>query len=176
MSTFQEPVMTRKSANIRRNSSAATAVPETAVLAVLKERSRAELIVEYERVYGFPPQPHAREKLLSQAVAHRRQEQASGGSDRRLERRLARLAEALRTTGRLPVSSRPPVKPGTRLLREWNGETHTVTVTQDGFVYRDEIFRSLSVIARAITGTRWSGLDFFGLKNGESPASMTETA
>ena len=171
MVTFQEPVLTRQSAKIRRSSPINAAVPESAAL---RERSRAALHVEYEELYSLPPRPHAREKLLRQAIAHRRQEQAAGGRDRRLERRLSRLAEELRTTGRVPVPDRPPLKPGTRLLREWSGKTHTVTVTESGFLYRDASYRSLSIIARLITGTRWSGPAFFGLKNGSSSASRRE--
>ena len=73
-----------------------------------------------------------------------------------------RLAEEWRTTSQLPVPVRPAVKPGTRLLREWQGKTHTVTVEAAGFRYRDQYFRSLSAVAREITGSRWSGPVFFG--------------
>ena len=62
-----------------------------------------------------------------------------------------------------PPASKPHLAPGTRLLREWNGRTHQVDVTDDGFVWNGETYRSLSAVARAITGARWSGPRFFGL-------------
>jgi hypothetical protein len=62
---------------------------------------------------------------------------------------------------------RPPkIKPGTRLVRGWRGDTHVVTVLEEGFEYRDKRYGSLSEIARLVTGTRWSGPAFFGLKEG----------
>ena len=139
-------------------------------IADLENLTRTELVAAYKRIYRYPPPAYAHPKLLSLAIAHRCQEQVSGGRDRALEGRLQRLAEKLRTTGSLPVPSRPPVKSGTRLLREWEGETHTVTVAEQGFLYRDKKYGSLSAIAREITGTRWSGPKFFGLKErGISP-------
>ena len=66
------------------------------------------------------------------------------------------------------------MKPGLRLVREWRGETHTVLVLEDGFEWNGERRRSLSVIAREITGTRWSGPRFFGLKPRPMPFSGEE--
>jgi hypothetical protein len=60
------------------------------------------------------------------------------------------------------------IKPGTRLIRQWEGKTHQVTVSESGFEYNGEQYKSLSVIARLITGTRWSGSLFFGLKGRRS--------
>ena len=138
---------------------------ESESVAALSMLSRAALVAQFERLYRHPPPPYAHRELLLQAVAYRWQaRRANGSSHRRLERRLRNLAEQLRTTGYLPVQGRPPVKLGTRLLRDWDGETHTVTVAEQGFLYRGNAYRSLSVIARAITGTRWSGPAFFGLK------------
>lgn len=78
-------------------------------------------------------------------------------------RQLARAAEQI-SAGR-PLSAPPTaIKPGTRLLREWQGVTHEVIVLEDGIQYRGETWASLSAVARAITGTRWSGPLFFGLK------------
>ena len=140
------------------------------VLAILARLSRAELVTEYEQLYRRPPPPYSHPKLLSLAIAHRCQEQVSGGRDRVLERRLKRLSDELRTKGCLSTTNCLPIKLGTRLLREWEGETHTVTVEEDGYLYRDASYRSLSAIARAITGTRWSGPVFFGLKEGRRSA------
>ncbi len=74
------------------------------------------------------------------------------------------MAIALQETGQIDVGHLPPVKLGTRLIREWKGTTHEVIVTRDGFIYRAEQYRSLSQIARLITGARWSGPRFFGLR------------
>jgi hypothetical protein len=63
------------------------------------------------------------------------------------------------------VSSSARIKPGTRLIRQWDGQTHQVTVAEEGFEYKGERYKSLSEIARLITGTRWSGPLFFGLKH-----------
>lgn len=144
---------------------------EVEPLTALAGLSRAALVAQFEGLYRCLPPPYAHRELLLQAVAYRWQaRRANGGSHRRLEHRLRSLAEQLRTTGSLPVQGRPPIKPGTRLLREWDGETHTVTVAEQGFLYRGNAYRSLSVIAREITGSRWSGPAFFGLKDrGTSP-------
>jgi hypothetical protein len=139
----------------------------SAETADLDRLTREELLAEYARCYGRAAPAYAHPKLLRLAVAHRHQEAANSSSDPTLARRLRRLAEEWRSTGQLPAPARPPVKPGTRLLREWQGETHTVTVEEQGFRYRDQHYRSLSAVAREITGSRWSGPVFFGLKNAE---------
>ncbi len=139
----------------------------SAETASLSGVTREDLLAEYARCFGRAAPAYAHPTLLQLAIAYRQQEAAVGGSDPRLSRRLRRLAEEWRTTGQLPAPARPPVKPGTRLLREWQGKTHTVTVEEAGFRYRDQYFRSLSAVAREITGSRWSGPVFFGLKNVE---------
>ena len=141
-----------------------------AELAGLEKLTRSELVAAYKRVYRRPPPAYAHAKVLSLAIGHRFQEFASGDRDRALERRLKRLSDELRTKGCLTTLNCPPIKLGTRLLREWEGETHAVTVEEDGYLYRDVSYRSLSAIARKITGTRWSGPAFFGLKDGRRPA------
>jgi len=93
------------------------------------------------------------------------QEQAFGGLSPVVRQRLQRLAVELKTTGRITsIGKQSPIKPGTRLIREWQGRTHEVTVLEDGFRWKDKTYRSLSVVARAITGTRWNGHLFFGLR------------
>ena len=80
-------------------------------------------------------------------------------------RRLARAAEDL-AAGKAPSVPKSAIKPGTRLLREWQGVMHEVIVLEDGVQYRGRTWRSLSAVAREITGTRWSGPLFFGLRKG----------
>jgi hypothetical protein len=125
--------------------------------------TKVALCREYEELYQAPPPKYIHRAMLLRAVAYRWQVRATGGPDRSLERRLVSLAEQLRRHGSV-APERPAVKPGTRLVREWQGETHTVTVSDDGFRYRDEHFASLTAIARLITGTAWSGPAFFGLR------------
>lgn len=105
-------------------------------------------------------------ELLIQAIAFRVQEDAHGGLSRASR---MKLAAALNGTGmgRKSASGKTLhwIKPGTRFLREWQGQTYEVTATANGrFLYRGASYRSLSEIARQITGTRWSGPAFFGLK------------
>lgn len=99
---------------------------------------------------------------MIKAIAYRLQENALGKIKPATGRTLARASEAL-ADGR-PVTAASSAKPGTRLLREWQGVTHEVIVLEEGVRYRDRTWRSLSEVARAITGARWSGPLFFGLK------------
>jgi hypothetical protein len=106
-----------------------------------------------------------RRSLLIQALAYRLQEKASGGlkpSTRRLLASIADDATARRTT---LVARELKIKPGTTLLREWHGVQHRLTVLEDGVQFGNERYRSLSEVARKITGSRWSGPLFFGLKS-----------
>ncbi len=118
-------------------------------------------------LYGSEPPLRMSRELLIQAVAYRIQERMFGGLSRTAR---LKLAEAGRSAGSAGArSSRPTsqhrVKPGTRFLREWQGETYEVTATADGrFFFRARTYGSLSEVARQITGTRWSGPAFFGLK------------
>jgi hypothetical protein len=97
--------------------------------------------------------------LLARLLAYDLQAARRGGLTQRVRARLAKIR-----AGDAPQPSTPKLKPGARLVREWNGISHTVDVTETGFVYRGESWRSLTAIAKAITGTRWSGPRFFGLK------------
>ena len=112
---------------------------------------------------GEPPQ--LPEYLLRRLLAYRLQEQAHGGLPARVLRKLERLAKGEGMELARPVSKQPG--PGTRLIREWNGRTIAVQVRDDGFVWEDRNYSSLSQIAREVTGTHWSGPRFFGLaRNG----------
>ena len=133
-------------------------------LARLPTASRADLRAEWLRLYGCDPPPKLRRELLMAAIAYRLQEQAFGGLRPELRRQLRSIAEQARGGGEPTVTVAPSIKPGTRLLREWQGRTHEVLVGDDGFVWQETRYRSLSQIARAITGTRWSGPVFFGLR------------
>lgn len=148
--------------------STALRLPEMAVeeeIAALDVLSDPEVKECFEGLYGRPPPPRMRREMLIRAIAHRIQENAAGGPDKALKARLDRLSEELTRTDKINVSRGNTIKTGTRFLREWDGVTHEVTATDDGFLYKGEIYRSLSMIARKITGTRWSGPVFFGVKD-----------
>ena len=103
-------------------------------------------------------------ELLMRAVAHRMQELALGGLRPAPRRQLLRIAQQFKETGEATIRARPQLKPGTRLMREWQGRTYDVLVLDDGFSWQNTRYRSLSALARKITGTAWSGPLFFGLK------------
>ena len=141
--------------------------PETleAELHELEELSKEALKARWDELYETPCPPYISRKLLTYAVAYRIQEQALGGLDRATRRRLDRAAEAL-AQGKPVAAAGPPIKPGTKLLREWQGTLHEVIVLEKGVTYRGKAWPSLSAVAREITGARWSGPRFFGLKGG----------
>lgn len=126
----------------------------------------------WRSLYRCEPPVRMSRELLIQAVAYRLQEHVHGGLSRAMKLRLAdaaKLATGSKSNGRSKASIRRTIKPGTRFLREWQGRTHEVTTTADGrFSYRGETYRSLSAIAREITGTRWSGPAFFGISSERS--------
>jgi hypothetical protein len=127
-------------------------------LAGLARASRHRLAEHWGEYFGAPPPPRTSRSLLIRAVGYKMQERALGGLSARTRRRLLsaeRSASARR---------RRALRPGTVLVREWHGVGHQVTVLDKGVLYRGEQHRSLSQVARLITGARWSGPRFFGLK------------
>ncbi len=149
-----------------------TGMPEALArqLAELESANTAELRARWERAYQHPAPKRASRDLLLRLVAYHLQEQAEGGLSKATRRRLAKLA-GLDGENREPISPHSVrLKPGSRLIREWRGEVHRVTVLDDGFDYRGTRYASLSQIARAITGARWSGPLFFGLRKTGSRA------
>jgi hypothetical protein len=116
----------------------------------------------WNELYGRDP-PRISRDLLKLGIAYRRQELEHGGLGKATIRKLATLAKTLRQTGRVGPAPTLSLKAGTRLVREWHGRTHTVTVTEDGFEYDGMSYPSLTKIAKAITGAHWSGPRFFGL-------------
>ncbi len=131
-------------------------------LAEVAELGMAELRDEWMALFGRPA-PRLSRNLLARAVTHRIQEKAFGRLRPAAARRLRRLAGGIDGGGANGPSAGPALKPGTRLLREWRGETQVVEVTHEGLVWKGNRYRSLSAVARAITGVRWSGPRFFGL-------------
>jgi Protein of unknown function (DUF2924) len=117
---------------------------------------------EWRRLYHSEP-PRISRDLLVLALGYRLQEIAHGGLGKATRRKLQTIAKALQTTGRVASTPTLSLKPGARLVREWGGRTHTVTITEHGFEYAAQNYPSLTKIARKITGAHWSGPRFFGL-------------
>ena len=145
-------------------------------LAALADLDAVGLRAEWRRLYRSHPPLHIRRDLLVLAIAWKLQEKVYGGLTAAQKRKLAGIAEELRKNGDLSAGPAIRLKPGLRLVREWRGETHDVLVLEDGFEWNGKRRRSLSAIAREITGTRWSGPLFFGLKPRPMPFSGEERA
>ena len=122
-----------------------------------------ELRGEWRRLYHNDP-PRISRDLLILGITYRLQVIRHGGLGKATLRKLTTLAKTLRATGRVGPTPSLSLKPGARLMREWHGRTHTVTVTEDGFGYAGTSYPSLSTIAKKITGAHWSGPRFFGLQ------------
>jgi hypothetical protein len=138
----------------------------TSELAGLPALDRRALIEKLRTLYGTDPPVGIRNNFLMHAIAHRMQEQALGGLKPATRRFLEKAAED-NVPRQQQISPIISIKPGTRLLREWHGVTYEVIIIEDGVQCNGKRYRSLSEVARAITGTRWSGPLFFGLKKQE---------
>ena len=130
--------------------------------------SLKELRREWRRLY-HSELPRISRDLLIRAIGYRLQELEHGGLGKTTRRKLRTLAKMFRTTGRIGPAPILSLKPGARLVREWHGRTHTVTVTEDGFEYDGTSYPSLTKIASKITGAGWSGPRFFGLTPAGTP-------
>ena len=149
---------------------------------VLAELPRADLTKQWHTLYHCPPPKGVKRQFLERAIAWHMQAKHYGGHKPAIVRQLRRISERAfeqksdgcdcpatseAGTGRMKslraLSPTNKLTLGTRLVREWHGRSHVVDVVEQGFVYDGKTFKSLSAIARAITGARWSGPRFFGL-------------
>ena len=136
-----------------------------AQLTALRKMSVVELKQRWEALFGTVA-PNNSRSYLEVRLGNRIQELMLGGLSRDTRRVLDLLVKELEgknTRKAIMTDSRKPI-PGTRLLREWDGAEHSVTVLRDGFDWQGRKFKSLSAVARAITGTQWNGYRFFGLR------------
>jgi hypothetical protein len=135
-------------------------------LAALKTTPTADLKAQWRDLFGKEPPPYNR-RFLESRLAYRIQELAYGGLKKETIERLQALGEQLDGGNVILRKTRMDDRPitGTRLVREWQGIEHCATVLHDGYEYQGRPYKSLSAVARAITGTRWNGWVFFGLKN-----------
>jgi len=134
----------------------------------LDRLSRGELRLIWTQELGDRPPATLGRDILALGVAHARQERRQGGLSKPVLRELDRLLEQVLRGDRTekPAAALMPSLPrsGTVLAREWHGTTHHVTIVNDGFLWNGSSYRSLSGIARAITGTKWNGPRFFGMR------------
>ena len=139
--------------------------PILARLAALKAMSVNELKAEWQALFDAPA-PNNSRTFLEGRLAYRIQELTYGGPDKQTRRLLDLLADEVEGTLTRKAQIADPRNPvvGTKLIREWNGVAHTVTVLREGFDWDGRRYKSLSAVARAITGTRWNGYRFFGLR------------
>jgi hypothetical protein len=131
-------------------------------MAALSGLTAQQLRDEWRRLYRGQP-PRLSRDLLIRSIAYRMQEVAHGGLSKATQRTLATLSKEFEANGNVSVAPDLRVRSGARLVREWRGRTHTVSVTDDGFEYAGKAYASLTKIAHEITGAHWSGPRFFGL-------------
>ena len=136
----------------------------TSRLAALKGMPASALQELWQELIGTPVAPGLRRELMIPILAYKLQEKAYGGLKPSTRTHLRRLAASLAADKSVPLIRESRFKPGTRLIREWRGETHEVTIRASGYEYHVKEFATLSEIANLITGTRWSGPLFFGIK------------
>jgi hypothetical protein len=149
---------------VRQNLSSAADPAVEAELDRLPTMPIAKLRARYRELFGTEPPKAFGPDLLRRSIAQRIQEKAYGGLSQQTRRLLDLLikAQLAKPHGRLEVPRR--IKPGSELVRTWKKQTHRVMVLPDGFAYGGKTFSSLSEIATEITGTRWNGPRFFGLR------------
>ena len=126
-------------------------------LARLSELTIFELRGEWRRLHRTPPPMRLSRDLLIRGIIYQLQERAYGGLSMATARKLAQAAAGPPSRGAAKPTPSVSLRPGTRLVREWHGVTHTALIHADGIEWRGQRYRSLSVVARKITGARWSG-------------------
>jgi hypothetical protein len=133
-------------------------------LASLTQLPKAALCELWKQLFKAPPPCPLRRNLMLPILAYRIQEEAFGSISAASRSRLRQLARAFEADAKSAIVPLPSIKAGTRLVRKWRDQVHLVSVEASGYEYQGGRYTSLSEIARLITGTRWSGPLFFGLK------------
>ncbi|MDO8430926.1 MAG: DUF2924 domain-containing protein [Candidatus Binatus sp.] len=131
----------------------------------LSKLATDDLRERWRQLYGAGPPARINRPLLIRGIGYRLQENAHGGLKPATHRLLERVVEAAVAGLEVIVTPKRSARPGTMLVREWHGITHQVTVLDEGVLYAEQRYRSLSEVARLITGCRWSGPLFFGLRS-----------
>ena len=133
-------------------------------LARFLELTIFELRGEWRRLHRMPPPMRLSRDLLTRGITYKLQERAYGGLSLATARKLEHANADPQSRGAAKPVQPISLRPGTRLVREWRGVTHMVLIHADGVEWRGQRYRSLTVVARKITGARWSGPRFFGLR------------
>jgi hypothetical protein len=146
--------------------------PAIPKLSKLSTAGRAELLTIWTATIGEPPRFRGSRELLASALAWQLQERKFGGLKPATQRKLRVLARA-QEPKRPSITLPQPInlRPGTAIIKQWRGAQHVVTVLADGFQHQGKVYASLSQLAREITGTRWNGPAFFGLRKGHGRAA-----
>jgi Protein of unknown function (DUF2924) len=134
-------------------------------LASLRSSSITELKQQWRALYNSEPPYRISCELLTRVVAYRIQEQVYGGLKPSTRRLLIRLADDARSGRPLRLEPAAPASAGSVLMREWHGVTHEVRVLDRRVLYRRKRYRSLTEVAKLITGAHWNGPQFFGLRD-----------
>jgi hypothetical protein len=134
----------------------------------LRDLERSDLQALWLRLFKQPAPPKMHRQVMTALLAYRLQERQEGGLSNAALVQLHRAHDAVKEGGSYKPSRALPYKAGTRIIRRWGREVHEVTVLERGYDYRGQVYRSLSQIAREITGVRWNGPAFFGLRKGPS--------
>lgn len=141
---------------------------QTITLESLPTMTKEQLRAALARITGKPPLKTQSHEFLLMAVAWEIQAKQFGGLKPAVRRKLETLAAALQGGAAVPQHDRRPrYRPGTVVTKQWHGTNHTITVLENGYAYQGTVYKSLSEIARVITGTRWNGPKFFGLRQGK---------
>ena len=157
----------KRSAGLRRDDCG----PLVEGLQALPRGTTRELRTHWRKLIGSPPPGGLSRDLLMRVIANQLQEAALGGLPPAAKRRLAALARNAENGAGCPGISMIRLKPGSKLVRAWRGNTHTVLVLADGFEHEGQHYASLTQIASVVTGTHWSGPRFFGLAISQRPTS-----
>jgi len=132
-----------------------------AKLASLESLDHKGLSKAWEKALGAPPPKASSRKYLLRALSYQYQ-------TKHMSSLTKAEAKALRSyisgDKAVPAKTKVSLEPGAKLIREWNGRTYTVSVKEEGFVHKDKVWKSLSAIAKDITGAHWSGPRFFGVR------------
>ena len=147
----------------QRFTNSAQTVPQR--LASLRSSSIAELKEQWRELYGSQPPHRVSRELLTRAVAYRIQEQAFGGLKPYTRRLLVRLGNNSRSGQPIKFEPATAASAGTVLVRDWHGTAHEVRVLDRGVLYKRKRYRSLTEVAKLITGVHWNGPRFFGLRS-----------
>src|SRR5579872_5503040 len=140
----------------------------------LSNLGKPALFELWKELFKAYPSPKLRRDLMIPILAFRLQEKAFGSLGAKARDRLRHLNQAFEKNPDSATASAPRIRPGTRLVRQWRDQVHLVIVEANGYQYQGARYKSLSEVARLITGTRWSGPLFFGIKNEQTSSKLKE--